>query len=71
MLGKRGFKLLISISLIVLMFQPYLSRSVADSTYSEIWRQSDGSELENTISSIITSLVVENKYTYRINLEGF
>ncbi|MHA2204168.1 MAG: hypothetical protein ACW991_10810, partial [Candidatus Hodarchaeales archaeon] len=52
------------------MILPYLYQSTATLAYSKTWTQSDGSELEITISSYVTNLVVDTKYTYKIALEA-
>ena len=60
----------ILISLILLLSISHLPQSTANSTYLKTWKQSDGSELEITISSFVTNLLVNTKYTYRIHLEA-
>lgn len=70
MLNKIECRLLTAISLISLLFLPYLYQSTANPAYSRTWTQSDGSELEITISPFVTNLVVDTKYTYKINLEA-
>ena len=69
MVQKREYRLIV-ISLILLLTLSHLSQSSANTTYSKTWEQSDGSELEITISSVVTNLWVNTKYTYRINLEA-
>ncbi|MFX1286613.1 MAG: hypothetical protein ACFFB5_23455 [Promethearchaeota archaeon] len=61
--------LLLVISFIFLLILPFFSHSVANSAYSKIWTQSDGSQLEITISSYSINLLVDTTYTYKINLK--
>ncbi len=70
MLKKREFRFRLKFSLILLMILPYVYQSTATPAYSKIWTQSDGSELEIIIFSFATNLVVDTKYTYRIDLEA-
>ncbi|MFX1515810.1 MAG: hypothetical protein ACFFC6_05830 [Promethearchaeota archaeon] len=69
MVQKREYRLML-ISLILLLTLSHLSQSSANATYSKTWEQLDGSELEITISSVVTNLLVNTKYTYILNLEA-
>jgi hypothetical protein len=70
MLEKNWYRRIFAISLIILLCQTYLHNAATSSSYSKTWIQSDGSELEIAISSYVTNLVVDTKYTYRITLEA-
>ncbi|MFX0122451.1 MAG: hypothetical protein ACFFAE_02355 [Candidatus Hodarchaeota archaeon] len=70
MLKKREFRLLITISLFFMMLLPYFCKSVASPAYSKTWTHLDGSKLEITISSFVTNLVVDTRYTYKVVLEA-
>ncbi|MFX1423532.1 MAG: hypothetical protein ACFFB2_14580 [Promethearchaeota archaeon] len=60
---------LIELILIFLLLTPYLSYSRADSRYIKTWTQSNGSQLQITLSSYPKTLFVNIKYTYKINFE--